>query len=249
MWHLPVSALQPSHEFSLFFFNSCSPPTWLLIINSCGVINSVRWMPTLTSARRCHIHGTRAAVIDISIRLRLTRRPRMVIRWAGSPWCPPAAGSLAIAVACSRGHVFWMRAVSSDMLFHIVLSSKGLVAYGAMHTLLSRVFFAVACGVAGCGESRWTSMAGCERARVFVLFGPFGTGSIFRSANGSRRGWGVRRRVAAQSLLGGCNRGRGISVRVLSARGIVTDCAVLSDVIVGGAIGGTRWRGLHRFRN
>lgn len=26
------------------------------------------------------------------------------------------------------------------MLFHIVLSSKGLVAYGAMHTLLSRVF-------------------------------------------------------------------------------------------------------------
>ena len=55
------------------------------------------------------------------------------------------------------------------VLLHIVLSGKGLVADGTVHTLFASVLLAMTRGMPGCGESGSTVMRGSIRTRIFVL--------------------------------------------------------------------------------
>lgn len=57
----------------------------------------------------------------------------------------------------------------ADMLLHIVLASKGLVANGAMYALLARVLLAVAGCVAGRRERSGAAMARGIGAWILVL--------------------------------------------------------------------------------
>ncbi len=63
----------------------------------------------------------------------------------------------------------------SFVLFHVVFASKGLVARGAADVFLASVLFAMAGGVAGCGEGVGAFILFGMWARI-LLFG--GTGRV-----------------------------------------------------------------------
>lgn len=69
----------------------------------------------------------------------------------------------------SRTHIVRVSAVSADMLLHIILSRKCLIANRAMHTLLTGVLFAVARSMARGSEGRRAPVTGGVGAWILIL--------------------------------------------------------------------------------
>lgn len=154
-----------------------------------------------------------------------------------------------------------------DMLLHVILSGKRLVADRTMHTLLARMLLAMPCCMPRGGECGRTIVTCGVWTRVFVLAnaslgtcGGFGCGGggggeggdgrsrrrVFGGTDGRRRG-----RVcgsSAANMLGWCSRGSRREVGVGGRGRIRLEVgAIAASGIIVGAHGRSRRRNAGRF--
>lgn len=105
-------------------------------------------------------------------------------------------------------------AMGPDMLLHIVLARKRLVADGTQHTLLAGMFLAMTSCMTRGGEGSQTVMAGCIGTGVFILPDASTSTTATATATTSSSGRGLsglrrRRLVARGGLAGTMGGGRG----------------------------------------
>lgn len=92
-------------------------------------------------------------------------------------------------------HVLRVRAVRPDMLLHVVLPRKRLVAHRTVHALLARMLFPVPRRMSRRRKRGRAPVAGCVRTRILVLPRPLGRLVLRPSSQRclGRRGLGHRR--------------------------------------------------------
>ena len=76
-------------------------------------------------------------------------------------------------------HILRMRAMRTDMLLHVILARKRLVANRTMHALLAGMFLAMPGCMAGCRERRGTPVAGGVGTGILVF--PNASSRVFGS--------------------------------------------------------------------
>ena len=111
----------------------------------------------------------RHVLVDISVHARLADRSVMAVAGTVSRIGIPNQPRLRILRVC---------AVRANVLLHVILPRKRLVADRAVDALLPRVLFPVPCGVSGCGERRCAAVARCVRAGILVFSRSSGLGRV-----------------------------------------------------------------------
>lgn len=151
----------------------------------------------------------------------------MVIRTHPTRRRSPLAPGRLLLLLLLLSHILRMRAMRANMLLHVVLARKRLVADGTEHALLARMLLAVARCMARRGEGGSAAVAGRVRTGVLVLPDPTLRRRGRVLLGGADGGRGLRRgrvrvhgRCAAVSMLAGLGR-VGVEVRATAARGVV----------------------------